>query len=237
MAGSLNPVEIGCERGWRRAQLRSELGIPHTVPWIATLWLAEPFSMSDSAIPDRTTIDRQLHLLTHELRWMVPGLRVGILNLCGEFFEHPNDGSVPCRLSEPFQVHATTRDPSSLLDWACAVDAWISMDASPISRTMERIAATLQLPFFSIPPGQRSSGSSTSTESGPSHGIAHSIARSLKFRTQDPSMMAFKLFRDRLANPRLGTVEGAQAELIDAYRSMVQPMSPDFAKVPQRRAA
>lgn len=219
-------IELGCERGWRRAHWRDELAIPNTAPCLGILWSPDslPFSQDTSHPKNIESIVRPM---AQELRWAVPGIRIGIL-------DGPNASSGDLhaqshlRSSEPFQIRASANHPMRVLDWICGVDVWLSLSDSPLATAIERIASDLRLPLLA--PQMREPATIESAPSLWQDGwsrIAHAIARQIQSADAQLAMLAF---RSGVQATRTGasamTVEEALRLLDDSiHPSHIQPTS------------
>lgn len=145
---TMHAFELGCDRTWRRAQWRAAHGIPAEAPCLGVLCDHRAYKPSSTFPADeRGTWDgvrlAMLEPIIQELRWMIPGLGLGVLAAgC-----HPEEclSSLPCQ-TLPFFVTERTVDPSVTLDWICGVDVWLIASDLPIASTLAKLAEHLRIP-------------------------------------------------------------------------------------------
>ncbi len=152
---------LGCERVWSRVQVRSEMGLGLDTPWLVTsLWLDNERD-SDLTPPLQTSQltevgavdiespagdpDTAARSVSSELRWIVPGLQVGVVLLAPQ----PSHATGLGDLSWSDHVRVS-RDGGNLLDWMLAADAWLLSDDSCLSEELAHLAYQLRLPCFGI---------------------------------------------------------------------------------------
>jgi hypothetical protein len=130
---NVRTVELGCERGWRRSQWRTELAIPKSAPCLGILGALHPKQLESILRP-----------LAQELRWAIPGIRIGIL-AASHSGDSPSHSSGH-RSSEPFQIRSIATNSFQVLDWICGADVWLNLGDGPLPRAIECIASDIRLP-------------------------------------------------------------------------------------------
>jgi len=144
----MHAFELGCDRTWRKAQWRTSHGITAEAPCLGIL--------SDCRATKSASVYPTIHLgtsnvsylamlepIVQELRWMIPGLGLGVLTKGCQAAESPP--SIPCQ-ALPFFVTATATNPSETLNWICGVDVWLIASQLPIASSLAELADHLKIP-------------------------------------------------------------------------------------------
>lgn len=158
---------------------------PTDSPCLGILCDRESPSVSVSPLSD-SVLESLVEQTVQELRWMSPGLLVGVLS-------GPSMAD-PVRWNFPTQAINVASDPSDSLDWICGVDAWLVAARSPLAATVEEVANYLQIPCFSFfaAGGFRHGSPAPGALKMRSYETALALAESLKTNAPRGSMLAFR---------------------------------------------
>ncbi|MCU0708838.1 MAG: hypothetical protein MUF23_11155 [Pirellula sp.] len=169
---NVRTVELGCERGWRRGQWRTELAIPKSAPCLGILGAMHPKQLESILRP-----------LAQELRWAIPGIRIGILvaSHSGASLSHSSGQ----RSSEPFQIRSIATNAIQVLDWICGVDVWLNLGDGPLTNAIERIASDIRLPVRT-----HSSTNALASQSD-SFSLAQGLVKQFQLADAQFAMLAF----------------------------------------------
>jgi len=178
----MHAFELGCERTWRKAHWRTSRGISAEAPCLGILsdcGASKPYSVYPAIQRGTLNASRlaMLESIIQEIRWMIPGLGVGVLASGCHAAEFPP--SIPCQ-TLPFFVTATAINPSETLNWICGVDVWLIASQSPIASTLAELADHLRIPYMKCE-SQASSGD-----------IATELSRCFEVSRASLPMLAFR---------------------------------------------
>jgi hypothetical protein len=181
----MRTVDLGCDRTWRGVTWRVMNGIPTDSPCLGILCDRDPPSIS-VALLSETVLESLVEQTVQELRWMSPGLHVGVLS-------GPSMAGAT-RWNFPTQVFNIASDPSDSLDWICGVDAWLVAARSPLAAALEEFANYLQIPCFSFfaAGGFRHGSPAPGALKVRAYETALTLAESLKTDSSRNSMLAFR---------------------------------------------
>jgi hypothetical protein len=192
----MHAFELGCDRTWRKAHWRTSHGITAEAPCLGILSdgrATKPASVYPTIHLGTSNVSRlaMLEPIIQELRWMIPGLGLGVLTT-GCPAESPP--SIPCQ-SLPFFVTATATNPSETLNWICGVDVWLIASQLPIASSLAELADHLRIPYMRFA-GKASSGE-FATELSHCFEVSRARLPMLAFRSPPKSVDSNSHFSNR----------------------------------------